>query len=117
MSIRENIELFGNLDSTKYLDVLNQEFRAQKHPAQEDALIVDGLPFYEPKDQDDHISILGFNKIPLPYSLLQALIEHRELASDDTIVRWTQEQELILESTLGELRDFADENERGVNRP
>ena len=105
MSIRENIELFGNVNSIKYLDVLNQEFKAQKHPAQENALIMDGLPFYEPKDQDDHISILGFNKTPLPYSLLQSLIEHPELVPDDTVVRWTQEQELILESTLGELRE------------
>jgi hypothetical protein len=35
---------------------------------------------------------------------LQALIEHPELASDETVVRWTQEQELVLESTLGDLR-------------
>ena len=45
---------------------------------------------------------LDFNKIPISYSIVQALIEHRELAPDDVIVRWTQEQELIFESTLGE---------------
>ena len=108
MSIRENIELFGNLDSTKYLDILNQEFKAQEHPVQDAALLIDGLPFYEPKDLGDHISILGFNKIPLPYSLLRALIEHPELAPDNPMVRWTQEQELISESTLGGLRKLLD---------
>src|SRR5688572_8317905 len=108
MSVRENIELFCNLNLTKYLEVLNQEFEAQTHPTQPDAFIVEGLPFYRPRDQDDHISILGFNKIPLPYPLLQALIEHPELASDDTVIRWTQEQELIFESTLGELRELSD---------
>jgi len=106
MSIRENIELFCNLDLTKYLEVLNQEFEAQTHPTQADAFIVEGIPFYTPKVQDDHISVLGFNKIPLPYPLLRALIEHPELAPDDTVVRWTQEQGLILESTLGELREL-----------
>lgn len=48
MSIRENIELFCNLDLTEYLEVLSQEFEAQTHPSEADSLIVKGLPFYIP---------------------------------------------------------------------
>lgn len=106
MSVRENIELFYDLDLEKYQCVLKEEFNAESHPGQVDASWIDGLPFYAPKNQGDHISILGFNKIPLPSSLLEALIQHPELAPDHIVVRWTQEQELILKSTLGELREM-----------
>ncbi len=56
---------------------------------------------------DDHLSILGFNHIPLPYALVAALISHRDLFSDDILIRWTQEQELVFEATLGQLRGQA----------
>ena len=104
MSIRENIELYHTLDLEKYLEILGREWGAEKHPSQAGVLMVDGLPFYSPKKIEDHISFLGFNKVPLPYPLLQVLIGHPELVPDDVFVRWTQEQELILECTFGELR-------------
>jgi len=105
MSIRENIELYPSiLELEKYLNILTKEFGAQEHPAQEGAFMADGIPFFSPRESGDHLSILGFNKIPLPYSVIQALVDHPELASDDHIIRWTQEQELIFECTLGDLR-------------
>lgn|SRR5574341_122871 len=111
MSIRENIELFYPLDLEKYLETLRGEYGAQPHPAQPNAYIVEDLPFYVPRNVGDHISILGFNKIPLPYSAIQVLVNHPELVSDDVIVRWTQEQDLILECTLGQLREWKNNNQ------
>ena len=46
----------------------------------------------------------SFNYVPLPDSLLEALVEHAELFPDDILVRWTQEQDLYFEATLGQLR-------------
>jgi len=100
VSLKENIELYGKLDVPKYLETLN----AQPHPDQENAYLVDDQPFYKPKELEDHISILGFNMIPLPFSLIQILINHPELISDDVVVNWTQEQDLILRDTIGNLR-------------
>ncbi len=48
------------------------------------------------------ISILSFNNVPLPDSLIEALVDHPELFPDGILVRWTQEQDLIFEATLGE---------------
>jgi len=112
MSLRENIQFFHQIDTEKYLDVLREDHTAQDHPTQPGGFLIDGdQPFYSPQQFDDHISILGFNYIPLPDQLIQALVDHPELAPDDTLVRWTQEQDLILETTLGELRNQAqDEN-------
>jgi len=112
MSLRENIQFFHQIDPEKYLDVLREEHSAQDHPSQPGSLLIeDTHPFYTPQRIDDHLSILGFNYTPLPEQLIQALIDHPELAPDDTLIRWTQEQDLILETTLGELRNQAqDEN-------
>jgi len=108
MSLRENIQFFHQINIEKYLDVLKEEHDAQDHPSQPGALFIDEThPFYRPQQIDDHLSILGFNFTPLPDQLFQALIDHPELAPDDTLVRWTQEQDLILETTLGELRNQA----------
>ena len=60
--------------------------------------------FYEPKEMDDHISILGFNYALLSNLLIQAIIDHQELVPGEALVRRTQEQDLVLEKTLGELR-------------
>lgn len=104
MSIRENIEVYHSLDLDQFLKILKREYGSIEHPSQAGALIVDNLSFYSPRYSIDHVSILGFNKIPLPYTIIQALVEHQELAPDDAVICWTQEQELILECTLGELR-------------
>ncbi len=104
MSIRENIEIYYPLRIEQYLEALSREEGAQKHPDQAGAFIVEGLPFYSPKYVEDHISILSFNKVPLPYPLLQTLVEHPELVPDAVLIRWTIEQDLLLDSTMGEMR-------------
>jgi hypothetical protein len=104
MSVRENIELYHKLDLETYIAALISEYGATAHPAQPNTFIMRGLPFYAPIDRSDHVSILSFNGALLPYPLLQALADHPELAPDDVFVRWTQEQDLIWEGTLGELR-------------
>ena len=106
MSIRENIEIFHQFDIETYLSVLENEFGVRSHPAQPGCYLIDepGLPFCRPQQMEDHVSILGFNKVPLSDTLLQALIEHPEIIPDRAVVRWTQEQELIIETTIGDLR-------------
>lgn len=104
MSVRENIELYGLTDPQHDGQALAESSGAVKHPSQRDAYVLDGLPFHGPRPAGDHLSILSFNNIPLPDSLIQALTEHTELFPDNVLIRWTQEQELILEATLRELR-------------
>ncbi len=104
MSIKENLELYCELDIEKYLRILDEESNVQPHPNQINSYLVDGLPFYRPRQTGDHISVLGFNKIPLSFSLIQALIDHPELVPNSTVVCWTQEQDLILKDTIGNLR-------------
>jgi len=108
MSLRENIQCFYQIDAEKYLKVLKEEHGAQDHPSKPGSLLIeDDQPFYQPEQIEDRLSILGFNYTPLPNQLIHALVDHPELAPDDTLVRWTQEQDLILETTLGELRKSA----------
>ena len=107
MSVRENIELYGLPDKEQYIEILTSEFGAARHPSQDGAYIPESLPFYAPRLANDHISILSFNNIPLPYSLVVALVVHTELFPDDILVRWTQEQDLLFEATLGQLRGQA----------
>ena len=105
MTIRENIQFFHPVGAEKYMNVLKEKHGAQDHPSQPDSCLMEGeQPFYKPQQFEDHLSILGFNYIPLSEQLILALIKHPELAPDDTFVRWTQEQDLILEATLGKLR-------------
>ena len=104
MSIRENIQFFHTINTDDYLDMLKREYDVQEHPNQPRAYLVDGLPFYHPMQTEEHIFILGFNMVPLSPKLIQVLAEHPELASEDTFVRWTQEQELIKEGKLKEFR-------------
>jgi len=104
MSIRENIEIYHSIDLDRFLEVLKSEHGSAEHPSQSGALIVDKLSFYSPRRLGDHISILGFNGIPIPDSVVEALVQHPELIPDNAFIRWTQEQELIFEGTLGELR-------------
>jgi hypothetical protein len=104
MSVRENIELYGLQDKQQYVKILTSEFGAARHPSHADAYMLEGLPFYAPRPTDDHISILSFNNTPLPDSLVEALVNHPESFPDDILIRWTQEQDLIFEATLGHLR-------------
>ncbi len=107
MSVRENIELYGGIDRDRYMQTLQVEYGAAQHPRGRRAYLVDGLPFYAPRQSPDHLSILSFNNIPLPDALLEALVMHPELFPDDVLIRWSQEQDLILEATLGQLRGLS----------
>ncbi len=107
MSVRENIELYGGIDNERYMQTLVVEYGAAKHSRERRAYVVEGLPFYAPRQTLDHLSILSFNNIPLPDALLEALVMHPELFPDDVLIRWTQEQDLILEATLGQLRGLS----------
>jgi len=103
MSVRESIELYCKLDLEKYLEILGNEYVAQRPPSQPDEFVVDDLQYYSPKHNNDHIAILGFSKIPLPYSFLQAFIDRPDLVPDEVLDCWTIEQELLLEVLIGEL--------------
>jgi hypothetical protein len=104
MSLRETIQVVGRLEMDQYLHFLQTERHAKEHPSQSGAYLVDGLPFYEPQQEDGYVFIMGFNMQPLPLALIETLIEHPEIASEDTQVRWTQEQELVFEGDIRELR-------------
>ena len=52
----------------------------------------------------EYVSILGFNLVPLPSILLDALANHPEIVPDETNVVWTIEQDLLLDTTVGEIR-------------
>jgi hypothetical protein len=97
MSLRENIQIFHPLDIERYLQILKTEYGAREHPQQDGAYLIDGLPFYAPQQAEDHVFVLGFNMVPLSHLVIQALADHPELISDDVLVRWTQEQDVIFE--------------------
>ena len=106
MSVRENIEASPPFDSKTYLDILKTEYGAKEHPEQPGSYLIGDpeLPFYEPREFEDHVSVLGFNYALLSNLLIQAIIDHPELVPDETRIRWTQEQDLVMEKTAGELR-------------
>ena len=106
MSLRENICIEHPMDIDAYFSILESQHGLRPHPAQADSFLVGdpGLPFYRPNPGEARVSILGFNYAQLPYELVEVLIEHPELAPDKAVVSWTQEQDLLLQSTLGELR-------------
>jgi hypothetical protein len=105
MSVKENIQFSPGFDTDTYLRILKDECNVIDHPTQPNCYLIEGLPFYEPKKIDDHVSVLGFNYAPLSDLLIQALNSHPELVSDELRVVWTIEQELILETTMGKVRD------------
>ena len=104
MGLRENIQLFHLVDIDHYLDILKTEYGAEKHPQQDGAYLIDGLPFYKPQLAEGYVFILSFNMAPLALLLIQALADHPKLAPRDTRVLWTQEQDLIMDEALGEMR-------------
>lgn len=66
--------------------------------------MVDDLPFYKPQEVDENISVVGFNHVPLPDTLIWALANYPELVPDSTLVSWLIEEDVFLESTMGEIR-------------
>jgi hypothetical protein len=106
MSIRENIQCFHRVDPNEYLRILIDEYGAQPHPNQENAFLVDGLPFYSPQQAEEHTFVLGFNFAPLSHTLIQALITHPELVPDNVLIRWTQEQDVVAEGAVEDFRQM-----------
>src|SRR5688572_15208434 len=104
MSVRENIQFFYQFDIEAYLEILKTKYGATDYPKQSHCYLAEGLPFYKPKWIEDHVSILGFNYAPLSILLIEALTEHPELVPDEVSVVWTIEQELILATTMSQIR-------------
>jgi hypothetical protein len=105
MSLKENIQFFHQFDPDAYLTILLGEYAAKEHPSQPDAYLVEELPFYKPEQIDDHVSVLSFNYVPLPSILINALVNYPELVPDEVLICWTIEQDLLLETTMGEVRN------------
>lgn len=105
MSIHENIQIFHPVDIEQYLAILFREYGVVEHPEQEDAYLLEELPFYKPQITEGYIFILSFNMRPLSYLLIQALAAHPELVPAESKVIWTQEQELLLDTTVGKIKD------------
>lgn len=105
MSVREVIRFFHQFDTEAYLSILKQEQGAIPHPSQPNAFMVDELPFYKPQAAEEYIFVVGFNHAPLPGVLIEALATHPELVPDEALVFWTIEQEVLLEKTIGEVRN------------
>ena len=119
MSVREVIRFFHQFNPEEYLSILKGERGAIDHPSQPDAYMVDDLPFYKPIQKSDYLYVLGFNKVPLPDVLIGAMINYPELVPDEVLIFWTIEQELLLETTMGEVRGKAvdvDPDERNQKR-
>jgi hypothetical protein len=100
MSVREHIEPYALRDQAKLVDVLVDEFGVIKQPSRSRPYL-GGLPYHAPRPAEDHTSMLSFNNSPLPDFPIEALVIHAELFSDDILMCWTQEQDLIFEATLG----------------
>lgn len=104
MSTRENIQFFHRFDVEVYLEILKSEQGTKEHPTQPGSYLVDGLPFYKPAQTDKYVFVLGFNLVPLSSFLIEALANHPELVPDHVLIRWTIEQELLLDITMEQVR-------------
>jgi len=114
MGIRENIQINHQVDIDRYVEVLKTDYGVVDHPEKPGALLINDLPFYIPQassEEREYVFILSFNYLPLPHVLIQALIEHPELAPSTTFIRWTAEQDLVVEGNLGELQRHLEEDE------
>ncbi len=105
MSVRENIQIFHPFDLDTYLEILRADYGACEYPNQPGSYLIEDLPFYKPKWIEDHVSILGFNYVPLSELLIQALVNHTDLVPDEAIILWLIEQELLLTTTLTQMRN------------
>ena len=104
MTVRENIQIFHQFEIEAYLEILKSEHGAKEHPNQPGCYLADDLPFYKPRQINEHVSVLGFNLVPLPGVLLDAIANHPEFVPDETKVIWTIEQDLLLDTTMREIR-------------
>ena len=105
MAQLENIQVFHpQLDIDEYLRVLREEFGAQEDPDRPRSYLVNGVSFHHPQQAEEYVYILGLGHVMPSGSLIEALVNHPELVPEDVMVKWWQEQHLIGESTVGELR-------------
>lgn len=104
MSVKENIQFFHQFNTEAYLILLQEEQGATQHPEEPGAYIIQNMPFYKPRQIEDHISVLGFNYFALPSVLITALANHPELVPNEVIVCWTAEQDLIWKGTMEKVR-------------
>lgn len=104
MSVKENIQFFHQFNTEAYLILLQEEQGATQHPSEPNAYIIDNTPFYQPRQIEDHVSVLGFNYFPLSSALITVLATHPELIPNEVIVCWTAEQDLIWKGTMGKVR-------------
>ena len=105
MSLRENTQIYHPVNIERYLEILKTEYGAQEHPQKDGAFLIDGLPFYMPQMAEGYVFVLGFNMMALPHALLRALIDYPELIPPETKVRWTAEQELVMEADMEVVRN------------
>ena len=106
MGLRENIQIFHPVDIELYLEILNSEYGAQEHPQQAGAFLIDGLPFYAPQLAEGYVFIVGFNMLPLSHLLIRALANHPDIVPESAVVRWTHEQDIILEGKLSVMKNI-----------
>ncbi len=104
MSVKENIQFFHKFNTDVYLILLQKEQGATKHPFEPSAYIVENMPFYQPRQIEEYVSVLGFNYFPLSSALITVLATHPEIVPNEVIVCWTAEQDLIWKGTMGKVR-------------
>ncbi len=104
MSVKENIQFFYRFNIEAYLILLQEEQCAIQHPSEPGAYIVENMPFYQPKQIENHVSVLGFNYFPLSSALITVLATHPEIVPDEVLVCWTAEQDLIWKGTMRKVR-------------
>ena len=111
MSVREDIQFFHRFDVETYLGILKTEQGAKECPDIPGCYLIENLPFYKPTQADEYVFVLGFDLVPLSGLLIEALANHPELVPDEVMVCWLIEQDLLLETTMGDVRKKLSENE------
>jgi len=106
MSVIESIWISHEVDVESYLTVLQAEFGAVAHPKEAESFLIGDPPslFRRPVHFEGWTYITGFDNQPLSDVLLDALVQHPELAPERTRVNWTVEQDRLFTGTLAEVR-------------
>jgi hypothetical protein len=114
MSVKQCIWVLHPVDIEAYLEVLKSEYGARDNKNQPGSFLVGDptLPFYVPQSMEGKVAVTGFNHRPLPHQLIDALVNHPELAPSSALIRWTEEQELLVEVTVEKLRQRAGKERR-----
>src|SRR5690242_2248857 len=102
MTYRECIWVDHAVDVDRFLAVLKSEYGARANEMIAGSFLIGDppVPFYAPRLIDGRLAITGFNRFPLSPLLVEALGRHPELAPPETPLRWTEEQDLLIEGAL-----------------